>query len=259
VRRFWNQNLTWRGSRPRRLLRSARCLSSGWGYSLNSLHKPHPSMRLAAHAREGRKDGRDATRRIGSTLTLRAAGSGAACGGGTASSACACSQRRRRPRRRRRGGRWPSGCRYPQPPTRPWRRYFWRRAPPMNPSARRRRRGPPAINRTRTAYSRITRPHQARPKPHRATRSHSQGSGTYQREGECRRRREDAGRARGGGGVGVLRGRLAVVEDAAEAHALRRRLLHLPARATLPVTPSASGRRSKRREPGAGEQGAAGN
>jgi hypothetical protein len=110
----------------------------------------------------------------------------------------------------------------------------------MNPSARRRRRGPPAIN------------HAHEPRiPESLDRTEQNPitpRGTYQREGECRRRREDAG-ARGGG-VGVLRGRLLVVEDTAEAHALRRLLLHLLARATLPVPPSASGRRSKRGEPG---------
>jgi hypothetical protein len=101
---------------------------------------------------------RTRVRRNESALTLRAAGSGAACGGGSASSACAGSRcrprrRRRRQRRRRPGGRWPSGCRSPPPPRRPWRR---RRAPPTNPFARRCRRGPPAITHERAAHSRIT-------------------------------------------------------------------------------------------------------
>nr|ACR36920.1 unknown [Zea mays] len=36
VRRFWNQNLTWRLSRLSRLLSSILCFSSGWGHSLNT-------------------------------------------------------------------------------------------------------------------------------------------------------------------------------------------------------------------------------
>ena len=37
VRRFWNQNLTWRGFRPSSWLSLILCLSSGCGHSLNML------------------------------------------------------------------------------------------------------------------------------------------------------------------------------------------------------------------------------
>jgi hypothetical protein len=170
---------------------------------------------------------RTRVRRNESALTLRAAGSGPACGGGSASSACAGSRcrprrRRRRQRRRRPGGRWPSGCRSPPPPKRPWRRRPRRRAPPTNPFARRCRRGPLAITHERATHSRITLDHtKENPHPAKHDHIHTVAARTYQREGERRRRREDAG-ARGGG-VGVLnvgRRLSATVEETAEAHAL---------------------------------------
>jgi len=37
VRRFWNQNLIWRGSSPSSLLSCIRWFSSGCGHSLNIL------------------------------------------------------------------------------------------------------------------------------------------------------------------------------------------------------------------------------
>jgi len=117
VRRFWNQNLIWRGSRPSSRLSAARWFSSGCGHSLNILQSPANTHHYIPSRQSSRRR-RPAAGRHPSTFeetakemetkrnkrvedrTLRAAESGAGCGGGSASAGAGCRSpqvRRRNP------------------------------------------------------------------------------------------------------------------------------------------------------------------